>query len=91
MDVTECSIVIRVADDLVDFIIIAFFAHFKNHIFCLQLFYEISDQSRICSNFYFPFVALGLGELGVVQNIIEDSDGEDLLVKILELHDVRIA
>lgn len=91
MDVGKCSIVIWVADDLVDFIIVTFFAHFKNHIFCLQLLYEISNQSSVVGNFYFPFVALGLGKLGIIQNIIVDSDGKNLLVKILELDDVRIA
>ena len=91
MHVSKCSIVIWMAHDLVYFIIVAFFAHFKYNIFSLQLFYKVSYQSRIVSNFYFPLVTLGLCKLRVVQNIIVDSYGENLLVKILELDDVRIA
>jgi len=91
MNVSKCSIVIWMAHDLVYFIIVAFFAHFKNNIFSLQLFNKISYQSCIVSNFYLPFVTLGLCKLWVVQNIIVDSDGENFLVKILELDDVRIA
>jgi len=90
MDLGKCSIIIWMADDLIYFIIVPFFAHFKYNIFSLQFFYKTPYQSRIVSNLYFPFVTLGLCKLWVIQNVIVYSDSENFLVKILELDDVRI-
>lgn len=91
LDLEQSSIVGRIRNDVVEFVVVPFVTHLENDGLALEIFNYVFYQETIVYDLHTPcFCLLLFYEVGIVKYVVINTDGEHLLVEALQLDHILL-